>query len=192
MSGRRETTRLAVPVGAHDHVQGLAGAPVTLVEYGDYECPSCGAAYPIVKEVRRRLGAQVRFVFRNFPLTTPHPHAQHAAEAAEAAGAQGRFWPMHDILFEHQGALTDAALVGYAKALDLDTARFADDLRQHRYAPRVREDVAGGIQSGVDGTPTFYINGARHDASYDLETLLAAVNAAAAAGPRRTVARGEC
>ncbi len=184
MSGRRETPRLAVPVGARDHIQGLATAPVTLVEYGDYECPSCGAAYPIVKEVQRRLGAQLRFVFRNFPLTTAHPHAQHAAEAAEAAGAQGRFWPMHDILFEHQGALTDAALVGYAKALDLDTTQFADNLRQHQYAVRVREDVAGGIHSGVNGTPTFYINGARHDAPYDLEILLAAVNAAAAAHGR--------
>ncbi len=179
MSGRRETPRLAAPVGARDHIQGLATATVTLVEYGDYECPSCGAAYPIVKEVQRRRGARLRFVFRNFPLTTVHPHAQHAAEAAEAAGAQGRFWEMHDTLFEHQSALTDAALVGYAKALDLDTTRFADELRQHQYAARVREDVAGGIRSGVNGTPTFYINGARHDAPYDLEILLAAVDAAA-------------
>lgn len=155
--------RLAVPAGARDHIQGLATALVTLVEYGDYECPYTGAAYPIVKEVQRRLGAQVRSVFRYFPLTTVHPHAQHAAEAAEAAGAQGRFWPMHNILFEHQGALTDAALVGYAKTLDLDATRFGDELRQHQYAARVREDVAGGIRSGVNGTPTFYINGARHD-----------------------------
>jgi protein-disulfide isomerase len=170
-----------VPVGARDHIQGLATARVTLVEYGDYECPYCGAAYPIVKDVQRRLGAQVRFVFRNFPLTTVHPHARHAAEAAEAAGAQGRFWEMHDTLFEHQSALTDAALVGYAKALDLDMTRFADELQQHRHAARVREDVAGGIRSGVNGTPTFYINGVRHDAPYDLEILLAAVSAAAPA-----------
>jgi protein-disulfide isomerase len=184
MSGRRGTPRLAVTVSRRDHIQGLATAPVTLVEYGDYECPSCGAAYPIIKEVQRRLGAQLRFVFRNFPLTTAHPHAQHAAEAAEAAGAQGRFWEMHDTLFEHQSALTDAALVRYAKALDLDTTRFADGLRQHQYAARVREDVAGGIRSGVNGTPTFYINGVRHDAPYDLETLLAAVNVTAAAARR--------
>lgn len=177
MSGRGETPRLAVPVSARDHIQGLATATATLVEYGDYQCPSCGAAYPIVKEVQRRLGARLRFVFRNFPLTTMHPHAQ---QAAEAAGAQGRYWPMHDLLFEHQGALTDAALVRYAKALDLDAARFADEVQQHQYAARVREDVASGTDSGVNGTPTFYINGARHDAPYDLETLLAAaVNAVA-------------
>ena len=178
MSGRQERARLAVPVGSSDHIQGLATAPVTLVEYGDYECPSCGAAYPIVKAVQRHLGAQVRFVFRNFPLTTVHPHAQHAAEAAEAAGAQGRFWEMHDTLFEHQDALTDEAPIGYAKALGLDTTRFAHELRQHLYAARVREDVASGAQSGVNGTPTFYINGGCHDAPYDLETLLGAVAAA--------------
>ena len=184
MSGRQERARLAVPVGSRDHIQGLATAPVTLVEYGDYECPSCGAAYPIVKAVQRRLGAQVRFVFRNFPLTTVHPRAQHAAEAAEAAGAQGRFWEMHDTLFEHQDTLTDEALIGYAKALGLDATRFAHELRQHLYAARVREDVAGGTHSAVNGTPTFYINGVRHDAPHDLETLLGAVSAAAAARGR--------
>ena len=184
MSERGNMPRLAIPVGARDHIQGLATAPVTLVEYGDYECPSCGAAYPIVKELQRRMGARLRFVFRNFPLTRVHPHAQHAAEAAEAAGAQGRFWPMHDMLFEHQDSLGDAALVGYAKALDLDTARFGKELREHEYAARVREDAAGGTRSGVDGTPTFYINGARHDGAYDLETLLAAISDAAAAAHR--------
>ena len=137
MGGQSEAPQLTVPVGPRDHIQGLATAPVTLVEYGDYECPYCGAVYPIVRELQRHLGVRLRFVFRNFPLTAVHPHAQHAAEAAEAAGAQGRYWPMHDILFEHQGSLADAALVGYAKALDLDTARFADELRRHAYAARV-------------------------------------------------------
>lgn len=127
MRGRQDTPRLAVPVGSRDHVQGLATAPVTFVEYGDYECPSCGAAYPIVKEVQRRLSARLRFVFRNFPLTTVHPHAQHAAEAAEAVGAQRRFWEMHDTLFEHHHALTDEALIGYAKALErIPGARFVE------------------------------------------------------------------
>lgn len=161
MSERQEKPRLAVPVGSRDHIQGPATAPVTLVEYGDYECPSCGAAYPIVKEVRRRLGVRLRFVFRNFPLTTVHPHAQHAAEAAEAAGAQGRFWEMHDALFEHQDALADDALIGYARALGLDMIQFTRDLREHRYVARVGEDVAGGLRSGVNGTPAFYINGRR-------------------------------
>jgi protein-disulfide isomerase len=179
MSEQAETAHLSMAVGSRDHIQGLATAPVTLVEYGDYECPYCGAAYPIVKELQRHLGTRLRFVFRNFPLTTVHPHAQHAAEAAEAAGAQGRYWPMHDMLFEHQGSLTDEALVGYARALDLDTTRFADEMRRHYYAPHVREDVDSGIDSGVSGTPTFYINGIRHDAPYNLETLLAAVSVAA-------------
>jgi len=179
MTEQGETAHLSVPVGSRDHIQGLATAPVTLVEYGDFECPYCGAAYPIVKELQRHLGTRLRFVFRNFPLTTVHPHAQHAAEAAEAAGAQGRYWPMHDMLFEHQGSLTDEALVKYARALDLDTTRFAGELRRHHYAARVREDVASGIDSGVSGTPTFYIKGVRHDAPYNLETLLAAVSVAA-------------
>lgn len=174
----RGTPQLAVPVGSGDHIQGLATAPVTLVEYGDYECPYSGAAYPVVKELQRHLGARLRFIFRNFPLAAVHPHAQHAAEAAEAAGAQGRYWPMHDLLFEHQGALTDDALVGYAGALDLDARRFEAELRRRLYAARVRADVAGGINSGVSGTPTFFINGMRHDSPYNLHTLLEAVSAA--------------
>lgn len=179
MSERRESARLAMPVCSRDHLQGPAAAPVTFVEYGDYECPYTRAAYPIVKELQRRTGARLRFVFRNFPLTTVHPHAQHAAEAAEASGAQGRFWEMYQSLFEHEDLLTDEALVRYAETLGLDRTRFARELRQHSHAARVREDVASGIESGVNGTPTFYINGVRHDAPYDLDTLLGAVNAAA-------------
>ena len=178
MMRQRVTAQLAVPVGPRDHINGSASVSVTFVEYGDFECPYTRAAYPIIEELRRRSGAHVRFVFRNFPLAAVHPHAQHAAEAVEAAGGQGRFWEMYRSLFERQDLLTDEALIGYAESLGLDAARFARELRQHLYAPRVREDVASGIDSGVNGTPTFYINGRRHDAPYDLETLLGVVNAA--------------
>src|SRR5579872_2835979 len=131
---------LVLPVGERDHAQGPATATVTLVEYGDYECPHCGRAYPIVKEVQRRFGNRLRFVFRNFPLSQAHPHAEHAAEAAEAAGAPGKFWEMHDTLFEHQEALDDPHLVGYAKRLQLDLPQFEEALNEHRFAARVRED----------------------------------------------------
>jgi protein-disulfide isomerase len=163
-----------------DHIQGPAAAAVTLVEYGDYECPYCGAAYPIIKQVQARMGERLRFVFRNFPITTSHPHAGQAAEAAEAAAAQGRFWPMHDVLFENQRHLGDRDLRGYAETLGLDVQRFDQELAGHVHAARVQEDFMSGVRSGVNGTPTFYINGARHDDSYELETLLAAVERAAA------------
>jgi protein-disulfide isomerase len=171
---------LTVPVdGDRDHVQGPAAAPVTLVEYGDYECPYCGAAYPIVKQLQSQLGDRLRFVFRNFPITTSHPHAEQAAEAAEAAGVQGRFWEMHDHLYEHQRRLKDEDLRGYAAELGLEVAAFEDDLAQHVHAARVREDFMSGVRSGVNGTPTFYVNGVRHDDSYDAETLLGALERAA-------------
>lgn len=179
--------RLTVPVGPRDHAQGPATAPITLLEYGDYECPYCGAAYRIVKMIQQQLGDQLRFVFRNFPLATIHPHAEQAAEAAEAAGAQGKFWEMHDTLYEHQQALDDAHLVQYARSLHLDQPRFERDLLTHAFAERVREDFLSGIRSGVNGTPTFFINGLRHDGSYDLETLLAAILRAAAL-PEETAA----
>ncbi len=166
---------LTLPVSDRDHVQGPADALVTLVEYGDYECPHCGRAYPIVREVQRRMGPRLRFVFRNFPLRESHPHAQHAAEAAEAAGAQGRFWEMHDRLFERQFALEDTDLVEYARELGLDAGRLRQELAERRYEPRVREDFRSGVTSGVNGTPTFFINGARHDGPWDVEPLLAAL-----------------
>jgi len=170
---------LMLPVNRkRDHMQGNPDAPLTLVEYGDYECPFCGAAYPIVKQVRQRLGDQLCFVFRNFPLTQLHPHAQHAAEAAESAGGQGKFWEMHDMLFEHQRALDDLHLVQNATAIGLDVARFEMDMAAHTYADRVREDFISGVRSGVNGTPTFFINGRRHDGSYDLKGLLAALELA--------------
>jgi protein-disulfide isomerase len=169
---------LRVPVTADDHAEGPPAAPVTLVEYGDYECPHCGHAYPIVKEVQKQLGTQLRFVFRNFPLRESHPHAQHAAEAAEAAADQGRFWEMHDLLFERQDALDDAHLAQYARALGLDEGRFVAALTGHEFAARVRRDFTGGVRSGVNGTPTFFINGVRYDDSWDLATLVSAVRAA--------------
>jgi protein-disulfide isomerase len=166
MSRTGWSAELTLPVSdKRDHAQGSPDAAVTLVEYGDYECPYCGAAYPIVKEVQARLGERLRFVFRNFPITTSHPHAQRAAEAAEAAAAQGRFWEMHDHLYEHQRHLEDADLHAYAEQLGLDVARFDNELATHAHADRVREDFMSGVRSGVNGTPTFYINGARHDSS---------------------------
>src|SRR5204863_840476 len=154
---------------------GPADAGATLIEYGDYECPYCGAAYPIIKEVQTRMGERLRFVFRNFPIATSHPHAEHAAEAAEAAAAQGRFWEMHDLLYENQKRLRDEDLRAYAEKLELDVDLFDRELVEHVHAARVHEDFMSGVRSGVNGTPTFYIDGVRYDDSYDLETLLAAL-----------------
>jgi protein-disulfide isomerase len=172
---------LTVPVSEErDHTQGPADAPATLVQYGDYECPYCGEAYPIVKEVQRRMGDRLRFVFRNFPISTSHPHAERAAEAAEAAGAQGMFWEMHDLLYERQQRLADRDLHDYAGELGLDVDRFDKELAAHDYAERVHEDFMSGVRSGVNGTPTFYVNGVRHDDSYELDVLLDALERAAA------------
>jgi protein-disulfide isomerase len=172
---------LTMPVNDdRDHVQGPAEAAVTLLEYGDYECPYCGAAYPIIKEVQGRMGERLRFVFRNFPISTSHPHAEQAAEAAEAAAIRGSFWQMHDLLYENQRRLRDEDLRGYAEQLGLGVEPFGKELDEHVHAARVHEDFMSGVRSGVNGTPTFYINGARHDDSYDIETLLAALERAAA------------
>ena len=178
MAGDGPLVLLHVPVTEQDHAQGSPAAPVTLVEYGDYECPYCGRAYPMVKEVQKHLGTQLRFIYRNFPLREVHPHAQHAAEAAEAAGAQGRFWEMHDTLFEHQRALDDGHLAQYARSIGLDEEQFAVALNAHDFASHVRSDFSGGVKSGVNGTPTFFINGVRHDDSWDVATLVSAVRAA--------------
>jgi protein-disulfide isomerase len=181
MSRTEWEAALTAPVSeTRDHVQGPEDAAGTLVEYGDYECPYCGAAYPIIKEVQAQMGERLRFVFRNFPISTSHPHAEQAAEAAEAAAAQGTFWPMHDLLYENQRRLGDEDLRGYAETLDLDVESFDRELAEHVHAARVREDFMSGVRSGVNGTPTFYVNGVRHDDSYDLETLLAALERAAA------------
>jgi len=157
---------LTPPVSERDHAAGPADAPVTLVEYGDYECPYCGMAYQVVKSAQRELGKQLRFVFRNFPLAEAHPHARLAAQAAEAAAAQGKFWQMHDALFEHQEALEAEDIIGYAKSLGLDMAQFARDLKDPTYAKRVRDDFRSGVKSGVNGTPTFFINGSRYEGSW--------------------------
>jgi protein-disulfide isomerase len=172
------TPSLKPPVGPRDHIQGPPDAPVQLVEFGDYECPYCGEAYPVVKALQKRLGDQMNFVFRNFPLTQAHPHAEEAAEAAEAAGAQGKFWPMHDMLYENQDALEPEDLVLYARALHLDLPRFVREMGDHIYAERVREDFRSGVRSGVNGTPTFFINGVRHNGPFDLVSLLAAIEEA--------------
>ena len=169
---------LVLPVGPRDHAQGPATAPVTLVEYGDYECPYCGRAYPIVKSVQKRLGNRLRFVFRNFPLTEVHPNADLAAEAAEAAAEQGRFWEMHDAIFEHQDALAPADLIAYATGIGIDPAKLGAALESHAQAARVREDFMSGVRSGVNGTPTFFVNGARYDGPWDYSDLLAALEAA--------------
>jgi protein-disulfide isomerase len=180
MSRTEWAAALTMPVTEdRDHFQGPADAAVTLVEYGDYECPFCGAAYPIIKEVQARTGEVLRFVFRNFPITTSHPHAERAAEAAEAAGAQGRFWEMHDLLYENQKRLRDQDLHSYAEQLGLDVEPFDRELAEHVHVERIREDFMSGVRSGVNGTPTFYVNGVRHDDSYDVDTLLAAIERAA-------------
>ena len=179
MSRTEWEAALTVPVAEErDHIEGPSSALVTLVEYGDYECPYCGAAYPIIKEVQARMGERLRFVFRNFPISTSHPHAEQAAEAAEAAAAQGPFWEMHDTLYENQSRLTDPDLHSYAEQLGLDVQVFDQELANHVHAERVREDFMSGVRSGVNGTPTFYVNGARYDGSYDLETLLGALEQA--------------
>jgi protein-disulfide isomerase len=166
------------PVSDRDHAQGPADAPVTLVEYGDYECPHCGRAYAIIKDVQQRLGNRLRFVFRNFPLGEAHPQAQQAAEAADAAASQGKYWEMHDALFEHQRALDDEHLLRYAAAIGLDVDQFAHELSTHVHARHVRADFLGGIRSGVNGTPTFFINDVRHDGAWDVETLVRAIQSA--------------
>ncbi|MCW3098369.1 MAG: bdbD [Chthonomonadaceae bacterium] len=168
-------SQLMMPISGRDHIQGPDNAPVSLLEYGDYECPHCREAYPIVQAIQRHLGDQLRFAYRHFPLTQIHPHAEHAAEAAEAAGAQGRFWEMHDLLFENQGALNDSHLLAYAATLKLNARKFGEALLEHTYAPKVREDFAAGVRGGVNGTPAFFINGVRHDGSWDIQTLTAAI-----------------
>src|SRR5207248_309906 len=169
---------LAEPVDPErDHVRGPAEAPVTLVEYGDFECPYCGRAEPAVRELLAEFG-DVRYVWRHLPLTDVHPRAEAAAEAAEAAAAQGKFWEMHDLLLDHQDALRLSDLTGYAEELGLDVGQFEDDLRRRSGAGRIEEDVDSADLSGVSGTPTFFINGRRHHGAYDIATLSAAVRAA--------------
>jgi protein-disulfide isomerase len=168
-------SKLVLPVAGRDHIQGRIDAPLMLVEYGDYECPYCGEAYPIIKAVQEQLGDRLCFAFRNFPLVNSHPHAQNAAEAAEAAGAQGKFWEMHGILFENQRALEDDDLAQYAVTLGLDAPRLMAELASGAHTARVREDLRNGARDGVDGTPTFFINGVPYDNEPEVEPMLAAL-----------------
>ena len=171
---------LTVPVGAEDHTSGPDDAPVTLLEYGDFECPHCGRAYPLLKAIKERLGNEMRFAFRNFPLTQAHPHADHAAQAAEAAAVQKKFWEMHDSLFENQDALEDDNLVSYAADIGIDAQRVAEALASETYAGDVRQDFNSGVRSGVNGTPTFFINGRRFDGNWtDVDSFVDAIKSAA-------------
>lgn len=168
---------LKIPVSSKDHLQGDASAPAILVEYGDYECPHCGFAYPIIKRVQEHFGKRLAFVFRNFPLNQAHPHAESAAETAEFAAVHGRFWEMHDAIFENQAELGIPLLLALAESLQLSAKDLGAALEGHEYAARVREDFTGGVRSGVNGTPTFFINGRRQDGSFAYEDLVAAIEA---------------
>jgi protein-disulfide isomerase len=171
--------QLTLPVGERDHFEGPSDALMVLVEYGDYQCPYCGAAYPIVKKVQKDLGKRLRFVFRNFPITNAHPYAQWAAETAEAAAVQGKFWEMHDYLYENQVSLGDGAFFAkYEKDLKLDSAKIKREVAQHVHLARIQEDYMSGIRSGVNGTPTFFINGLRYDGYPEFGHLVAALKEA--------------
>lgn len=159
-------------VSSHDHAQGPAQAPLELVEYGDYQCSYCGEAYPLIKAAQQALGSRLRFVFRNFPLADAHPRAQAAAQAAEAAGLQNKFWEMHDALYTHQGQLDAAHLAGYAQSLGLDGERFQRDTRSKPVLDRVEADLESGIRSGVNGTPSFFVNGRKYDGDWQQQGLL--------------------
>lgn len=178
LAEKYEAPKLSVPVSPErDHLEGPVSAPLTLVEYGDYQCPYCGAAYPEVKKAQKKLGSKLKFVFRNFPLSNIHEYAMNAAETAEAASSQGKFWPMHDFLYEHQETLGDPGVaLSYAKKLGLDTQKFEREIAQHVYQKRIRDDFMGGVKSGVNGTPTFYANGVRHDGDAVARALVEALN----------------
>jgi protein-disulfide isomerase len=166
---------LKTPITPEDHIQGPENAAATLVEYGDYECPYCGRAYPIVKRVQKHFGKGLRFVFRNFPLSNMHPQAESAAETAEFAGAHGKFWEMHDGLFENQERLGGPLYLELAQAMSLSAEQLQQALEEGKYQKRVRADFSTGVRSGVNGTPTFFINGKRHDGPFDFESLVLAI-----------------
>ncbi len=175
-----QRTHLAVPVSERDHIQGPDTATVTLVQYGDYECPYTRRSTWVVQAIQQQLGDQLRFVYRNFPLTEINPHALHTAFAAEAADAQGKFWEMHNYIFHHQHTLEDADLEQFAGAVGLDMQRFAQDMAQRPFARRIEEDFQSGLRSGVRGTPTFFINGVLYPGSWEQDALLAALKEAGA------------
>ncbi len=170
-------TVLKTPVSPEDHAQGPRDASVTLLEYGDYQCPHCAHAYTIVKHLQRRFGGQLRFVFRNFPLSQMHPEAQAAAETAEFAAAHGKFWEMHDLLFENQQRLGGALYLELARKLGLSVPALTQALEEGQFTDHVRADFNSGVRSGVNGTPTFFINGHRHDGSFEFAELLLVLDA---------------
>lgn len=180
MIQKTESPCLTQSLAGRDHMLGPKEAPVTLVEYGDYECLDCDQAHELVKELLLRLGDQISYIFRYFPLSTLHEHAQMAAETAEAAGVQGKFWQMHDILFQNQHALEAEYLSEYAAGIGLDMPQFIRDMATHAHADKVREDFLSGVRSGVSGTPTFFLNGVRLNDSQDLYSLLSAIQEEAA------------
>jgi protein-disulfide isomerase len=170
---------LSHPVSDRDHASGPADARVTLVEYGDFECPHCGALHPLVQAARKAFGGNLRFVFRHFPLRSSHPHALAAAKAAEAAGEQGRFWEMHDRLYRRQAELSDADLERHARDLGLDLERFRGSLGSRAHEERIRQDLASAAESGARGTPSLFINGERYDGPIEREEIFAALARAA-------------
>jgi protein-disulfide isomerase len=163
---QRDQATLSVPVTKEDHIEGGDTAAVTLVEYGDYQCPYCGQAYGLLKTIQREMGRSLRFVFRNFPLTNAHPFAEAAAEAAESAAGQGKFWEMHDLLYQNQDRLGQDLIVEAATSLGLDVERFVKDLNARKYKDRVHRDFMGGVRSGVNGTPCFFIDGVRFEGNW--------------------------
>ena len=163
---------LTVPVTENDHLQGSPDAALVLVEYGDYECVHCGRAYPIVKKIQQHFGKDLCFVFRNFPLSQSHPHAEHAAEASEIADAAGKFWEYHDVLYENQDALDDSSLSAHAASLGLDEEGFQNDLQGGTYEDKVQQSFMSGVESGVNGTPSFFVNGSRYDGDWEYEPFI--------------------
>ena len=171
-------SELATPVSAEDHIQGDAHAPITLVEYGDFQCPHCAIAHAVVKRLQHHFGDRMRYVYRNFPLTEIHPLAEPAAETAEFAGDKGKYWPMHDAIFENQRSLTPELLVDLATRLQLDSDELASAVDEQRYLDRISRDVEGGEQAGVHGTPTFFINGRQYKGPWEFSDLERAMEAA--------------
>lgn len=169
---------LKIPVTEDDHIQGEMNAKVTLVEYGDYECPYCGLAFVVVSRVQKFFGKDLRFVFRNFPLAEMHPNAMNAATTAEYAASLGKFWEMHDILYENQQALAIPDLIGYAKSLGLSGDGLVHAIEHNTFEKKIKDDFMGGVRSGVNGTPTFFINGYRHNGSFEFDDLIAAIGSA--------------
>jgi protein-disulfide isomerase len=168
-----DSITLTPPVSARDHIEGREDAPVILVEYADYQCPYCGAAHPVIKRLQKSLGKKLRFVFRNFPLTQSHPYALLAAQASEAAALQGKFWEMHDVIFENQEQLEPEALPAWARQIGLDVSQFVKAVGEGRLTKRIEEDYASGIASGVNGTPSFFINGIKYEGEDDFDSLRA-------------------